>query len=141
MALSDICSSTLNSLANELAHYSDWGYSPQQVKHVIDAMYSLATLGSQLDTPPDFEHPNPELYIHNLVLGSILETEHESYKDVGKTKLKMLADLSAIDIRTANGINAIFKDVTENPKSFTWEINPNVLIQINEIRRFQQVKN
>ena len=141
MALSDICSDTIHSLSNDLVHYSDWGYSPRQVKYVVDAMYSLATLGSHLDTPPDFEHPNAELWIHNIVLGSILETEHESYKELGETKLKMLADLSAIDARTANGIDAIWKDVTENPESYTWEINPNVLIQINEIRRFQQVKN
>lgn len=141
MALSDICSDTIHSLADDLVNYSDWGYSPQQVKHVVDAMYCLATLGSQLDTPPDFEHPNPELLIHNLVLGSILETEHENYKELGEAKLKMLSDLSAVDIRTANGIDAIYKDVTENPESFTWKINPIVLFQLNEIKRFQQVKN
>ena len=141
MALSDTCSDTIHSLANDLVNYSDWGYSPRQVKHVVDAMYSLATLGSQLDMPPNFEHPNPKLLIHNLVLGSILETEHESCKELGEAKLKMLSELSSIDIRTANGINAIYKDVTENPESFTWKINPNVLIQLNAIRRIQQVKN
>ena len=67
MALSDVCSDTIHSLADDLVNYADWGYSAKQVSHVVDAMYCLAELGFSLDTPPGFVHPNPDLVIHNIV--------------------------------------------------------------------------
>lgn len=43
MALSDTCSDTLHELGKELVWYSDWGYKPEQLIPVIDALYNLAT--------------------------------------------------------------------------------------------------
>ena len=138
MALSDVCSDTLHNLADDLVNYSDWGYSPQQILPVIDAMYSLGSLGFELDTPPGVTHPNSQLAIHNIVLGAILETEDETYKNVKESKLKMLADLSKIDERTAEGLIAIYDEVNKNTESIILQFNPNVLNQLNEIRRYQQ---
>jgi hypothetical protein len=138
--LSDVCSDTLHSLGEDLVNYADWGYSPKQVLYVVDAMYSLATLGAQLDTPPDFIHPNPELALHSIVLGAILETEDETNKELDVAKLKMLSDLSKIDKRTAHGLNLINKEVVENPTSFILKFNPKLLQQLTEIKKFQDIK-
>ena len=62
--LSDVCSDTLNNMAEDLVNYSDFGYCPKQISIFVDAMYSLAKLGFQLDTPPSVVHPNPKLVVH-----------------------------------------------------------------------------
>jgi len=140
MALSDVCSDTLHSLGEDLVNYSDWGYSPEQVLHVVDAMYSLGILGGQLDTPPDFIHPNPELALHSIVLGAILDTEDDSNKELDEAKLKMLADLSKFDERTARGLNILNKEITENPNSYILKLNPKLPEQLAEIKKFQDIE-
>ena len=137
MALSDVCSDTIHSLADDLVNYADWGYSAKQVLHVVDAMYNLAELGFSLDIPPDFVHPNPDLAIHNIVLGAILEADDVAYEEAEEAKLKMLADLSNNDARTAEGLDLIYKDVVENPESITKAINPNILEQLNRITNYK----
>ena len=138
MALSDTCSDTLHSLAEDLVHYTDWGYGPQQIAHVIDAMYSLATLGSQLDTPPDFVNPNPQLVIHSITIGSILETDDEDKEEGSIAKLKMLAEVSKVHSLLASGLEAIYCEVMTNDDSIIAKINPSVISQLERIRKFQK---
>ena len=101
-------------------------------------MYSLAKLGFQLDTPPSVVHPNPKLVVHSLVLGAILEVEIKSNRNLAESKLKMLAELSKVHKKTANGLEEIYKDVTQNSDSYTLIINPSVISQLNEIRKYQK---
>ena len=135
--LSDVCSDSLHSLGEELVKYSDWGYSSKQVLYVVDAMYSLATLGAELDTPPDFKHPHPELALHSIVIGAILDSEDESDKENAIAKLQMIADLSRIDKRTAHGLEIINKEIIENPKSYILTFNPKLPQQLSAIKRLQ----
>ena len=59
MALSDTCSDTLHELGKELVWYSDWGYKPEQLIPVIDALYNLATFMYGQDTPPGMPNSIP----------------------------------------------------------------------------------
>lgn len=137
MALSDVCSDTFHSLAEDLVHYTYWGYGATHTSQVIDSIYCLATLMNELDSPIVSPQSNAEFNIHCTTIGAILDTDDSTDKKRSIRKLKMLAEISEVNPRLAQGLDVLPHEVTANPNGFIATYNPHYIKQLNKIKKYQ----
>ena len=138
MALSDSCSDVLNDLAKELVWYSDWGYQPEQLIPVIDALYNLASFTVGQDVPPGMLKHDPELGISRIVIGAILGVELKD-DEIGRACsaeiLQLLPEISRVHSRLSKSIDDVHAEVSKNAESFMIKMNPEILNQLTEIMK------
>lgn len=137
MALSDVCSDTLHSLAEDLVHYTYWGYGATQTSQVIDSIYSLATLMNELDSPIASSNSNADFNIHCTTIGAILDTDDSADKKRAVRKLKMLAEISEVNPRLARGLEALHYEVSTNQNGFFAKHYPHYIKQLSKIQKYQ----
>ncbi|TXG75789.1 hypothetical protein E6Q11_06645 [Candidatus Dojkabacteria bacterium] len=137
MALSDVCSDNLHNLAEDLVHYTYWGYGASTTSQVIDSIYCLAALMNELDSPIVSPQSNADFNIHRTTIGAILDTDDSADKKRAIRKLKMLAEISEVNPRLAQGLEALHHEVTANPNGFTATYNPHYIKQLNKIKKYK----
>jgi hypothetical protein len=140
MALSDTCSDTLNELGRELVWYSDWGYKPEQLIPVIDAMYNLATFTAGQDSPPNSTNTNPSIGISRVVIRAILGAEMDD-DELGQksaaTILTLLPKISKVHSKLAKSLDDVYIEITTNTDSFMTKMYPNILSKLESVRSNQ----
>jgi hypothetical protein len=137
MALSDVCSDTLHSLAEDLVHYTYWGYGATHTSQVIDSIYCLATLMNELDSPIVSPNSNAEFNIQCTTIGAILDTDDSTDKKRAIRKLKMLAEISDVNPRLARGLEVLHHEVTTNQSGFIATYYPHYVKQLNKVKKYQ----
>ena len=140
MALSDSCSDALTELARELVCYSDWGYKPEQLIPIIDALYSLATFTAGQDTPPHMPNLNPSIAISRVVIDAILGTEmddDEFGQKSAATILTLLPKISKIHPKLAKSLDDVYVEITTNAECFMNKMYPNILNKLEAVRSNQ----
>jgi len=140
MALSDTCSDTLHELGRELVWYSDWGYKPEQLIPVIDALYNLATFTAVQDSPPSSTNTNPSIGISRVVIGAILGAEMDDDEFGQKSAaaiLTLLPQISKVHSKLAKSLDDVYAEITNNTDSFMTKMYPNILSKLESVRSNQ----
>lgn len=140
MALSDSCSDALHELAREVVWYSDWGYNPEQLIPVIDALYNLATFTAGQDTPPDMPNPNPSAGVSRVVVGAILGAEMDDDEFGQKSAaaiLTLLPEICKVHPRLAKSLDDVYIEITTNADSFMTKMYPTILSKLEAVRSNQ----
>lgn len=137
MALSDTCSDTLHELGKELVWYSDWGYKPEELIPVIDALYNLATFTNGQDTQPEMPNPNPSIGISRTVVGAILGAEMED-DEFGKKSaaaiLTLLPQIAKVHPNLAKSLDDVYDEITTSSESVMTMMYPNILSKLEAVR-------
>jgi hypothetical protein len=137
MALSDTCSDTLHELGRELVWYSDWGYKPEQLIPVIDALYNLATFTAGQDSPPNSPNTNPSIGISRVVIGAILGAEMDD-DDFGKKSaaaiLTLLPLIAKVHPKLSKSLDDVYSEITSDTESFMIKMYPNILTKLEAVR-------
>jgi hypothetical protein len=137
MALSDICSDALHELGEGLVMYSDWGYHPELLIPVIDALYNLATFTNGQDVPPGMPNPNPSLGISRVVVGAILGAEMED-DEFGKKSaaaiLTLLPQIAKVHPNLAKSLDDVYAEITTSSESVMTEMYPDILSKLEAVR-------
>jgi hypothetical protein len=135
MALSDTCSDTLHELAREFVWYSDWGYKPEQLIPVVDAMYNLATFTAGQDAP---HNSNPSISVSRTVIGAILGAEMED-DDFGRKSaeaiLTLLPSIAKVHPNLAHSLDDVYSEIKNDADSFMTKMYPNILSRLETIRK------
>lgn len=137
MALSDTCVETLQELGRELVWYSDWGYSPEEIIPVIDALYNLATFTIGQDAQPGTSNSNLSMGISRLVVGAILGAEMGD-DDFGKNSaakiLEFLPEIAKIHPKFSQSLDEVYNEIKSESESFMAQMYPNILTKLEAVR-------
>jgi hypothetical protein len=117
--------------------YSDWGYRPEQLIPVIDALYNLATFTNGQDVPPGMPNPNPSLGISRVVVGAILGAEMED-DEFGKKSaaaiLTLLPQIAKVHPNLAKSLDDVYAEITTSSESIMTEMYPDILSKLEVVR-------
>jgi len=134
MALSDTCSDTLHELGRELVWYSDWGYKPEQLIPVIDALYNLASFTNGQDAP---NNSNPSIAVSRTVVGAILGAEMDNDEFGQKSAaaiLILLPKIAQVHSKLSQSINDVYGEIKGDSDSFMTKMYPNILTKLEAVR-------
>lgn len=131
MSLEDSCFDMLYSLAGDIIHYSNSGYSPQRLIPLFDAMYNLATYTNLGDVMPGAEQDLLLLGIDSLVITPFLIRDDDSKA----TSLHILADVSKLHPRLANSINRVFVELTMDSKHYFLARDEDYFSNLTEVKK------
>ncbi len=140
MALSDSCARILNELAKELVDYSDFGYEPKQVCHIVDALFSLASFVVGQDLPPDTPNTDHSLGISRTVIGTIPGVEsdgNDAEQASGPAIAKLLADVSKVHPRLRKGLDDVYAELVSRPDHVLTQIDPDIRGKLEAVLKHQ----
>ena len=99
MSLTDVCFDTLAELGAEVRNYSGWGYDTQHLAEVIDAMFSLAQVVTDLNDPFQDEGFDSRLAQQRSLLLALLPDPVDTDTEDLDTMITALAALAVNDTR------------------------------------------
>ena len=137
MSLSDSCVDALDLLQNKFVEYASWGYSPNSLNHILNAIYSLSEFVVSQDVSPRAPRDKVRELIDGVALARLLDKAHEKQSnDVcnalgGIVSLNKVLELSLEEMIAKLSMKENLLEVIKDPR---------LMNQLHEIRRIHLAK-